>query len=246
MRSTTTSQESLPSAQSQAPSHPHNNWTNANRRHKGLFFYLVGLLALASFASGCTTLGPDYERPGASVSRQWIDIDAPRVNRAPADLADWWTVFEDPVLNSLVEKAYSQNLTLRIAGLRILEARASLGIATGSKYPQVQQLNGNATSNTLSKNDPGSRAADRRFDSAEVTFDVAWEIDFWGRFRRAIESAQAQLDASIADYDDVMVALAAEVARSYVLIRTFAERVALAVQNVVTQERALRIADVQL
>ncbi|MEE8263167.1 MAG: hypothetical protein V3R83_11960, partial [Gammaproteobacteria bacterium] len=91
MRSTTTTLGSLPSAQSNASSHPHNNWTSANRRHDGLFFYLVGLLALASFASGCTTLGPDYEKPKAAVSQQWIDIDAPRVNSAPADLADWWT-----------------------------------------------------------------------------------------------------------------------------------------------------------
>ncbi len=144
MRSTTTL-GARPSAQSNASSHPHNNWTSANRRHDGLFFYLVGLLALASFASGCTTLGPDYKKPEAAVSQQWIDIDAPRVNSVPADLADWWTVFNDPVLNSLVEMAYTQNLTLRIAGLRILEARASLGIATGSKYPQVQQLNGSAT-----------------------------------------------------------------------------------------------------
>ncbi len=245
MRSTTTTLGSLPSAQSNAYSHPHSNWTSANRRHDGLFFYLVGLLALASFASGCTTLGPDYEKPKAAVSQQWIDIDAPRVNSTPADLADWWTVFKDPVLNSLVEMAYTQNLTLRIAGLRILEARASLGIATGSRYPQVQQVNGSVTTNRLSKNDPGTKAADRRFDAADASFDVAWEIDFWGRFRRAIESAEAQLDASIADYDDVMVALAAEVARSYILIRTFEERITLAVQNVVAQERALRIANVK-
>ncbi|MDH3671999.1 MAG: TolC family protein [Gammaproteobacteria bacterium] len=206
---------------------------------------LVAVIALASFVTGCTTLGPDYKKPEAQVSAQWIDIDAPRVNSQPADLADWWTVFDDPVLNSLVEMAYTQNLTLRIAGLRILEARANLGIAVGSKYPQVQQINGNATRVEISDNDPSSKVADRNFESAEATFDLAWELDFWGRFRRAIESAEAQFDASIADYDDVMVALASEVARSYVLIRTFEERLALAEQNVVTQERALRIADVK-
>ena len=206
---------------------------------------LIGLIALASFVTSCTTLGPDYQKPEAQVSQQWIDIDAPRVNSVPADLADWWTVFNDPVLNSLVEMAYTQNLTLRIAGLRILEARANLGIAVGSKYPQVQQINGNATRVEISDNDPGSKLVDRHFNSAEATFDLAWEIDFWGRFRRAIESAEAQFDASVADYDDVMVALAAEVARAYVLIRTFEERLALAEQNVVTQERALRIADVK-
>ncbi|MFQ5937574.1 MAG: efflux transporter outer membrane subunit [Acidiferrobacterales bacterium] len=207
--------------------------------------YSSALVAVVLLLSACTTLGPDYEKPDAGVSEQWIDIDAPRVNSRPADLADWWTVFNDPVLNSLVEMAYTQNLTLRIAGLRILEARAALGIATGSKYPQVQQLNGGAFRTEVSENAVGTKLADRRFDTAEITFDLSWELDFWGRFRRTIESASAQLDASIADYDDVMVALAAEVARSYALVRTFEERLALAEQNVVTQERALRIADVK-
>ncbi len=206
---------------------------------------LIGLTALIMLVSGCAAVGPDYETPQAPMSQQWIDIDAPRVNNQSADYAQWWTAFEDPVLNSLVEMAYQQNLTLRIAGLRILEARANLGIAVGSRYPQSQQINGGAARVQVSENEPGSVFVDRNFNTANVAFDLAWEIDFWGRFRRLIESADAQLDASIADYDDVMVALAAEVARSYVLIRTFEERLLLAQANVVTQEDALRIADVR-
>ncbi len=240
--SSTISRKNRPTRAGPNTCDPRGSTSSPNRR---LPTCLIGLIALASLATSCTTLGPDYKKPEAQVSQQWIDIDAPRVNSQPADLADWWTVFDDPVLNSLVEMAYTQNLTLRIAGLRILEARATLGIATGSKYPQVQQVNGNVTRVEVSDNDANTALADRSFDSAEATFDLVWEIDFWGRFRRAIESAQAQLDASVADYDDVMVALAAEVARSYILIRTFEERIALAEQNVVIQERALRIADVK-
>ncbi len=206
---------------------------------------LIGLTALIMLVSGCAAIGPDYETPQAPMSQQWIDIDAPRVNNQSADYAQWWTAFEDPVLNSLVEMAYQQNLTLRIAGLRILEARANLGIAVGSRYPQSQQINGGAARVQVGENEPGAVFVDRNFKTANVAFDLAWEIDFWGRFRRLIESADAQLDASIADYDDVMVALAAEVARSYVLIRTFEERLLLAQANVVTQEDALRIADVR-
>lgn len=208
---------------------------------KGLF----GFAALIMFVSGCASVGPDYQTPEAPMSQQWIDIDAPRVNDQSADLAQWWTVFNDPVLDSLVEQAYQQNLTLRIAGLRILEARANLGIAIGSKYPQSQQINAGAAKVEISENEPGSLFADRSFETAEATFDLGWELDFWGRFRRLIESADANLDASIADYDDVMVTLAAEVARSYVLIRTFEERLTLARANVVTQQGALRIADVK-
>ncbi len=206
---------------------------------------LIGLTALIVLVSGCAAVGPDYETPQAPMSQQWIDIDAPRVNNQSADYAQWWTAFNDPVLDSLVEMAYQQNLTLRVAGLRILEARANLGIAVGSRYPQSQQINGGAARVEVSVNEPGSVFVDRNFKTANVAFDLAWEIDFWGRFRRLIESADAQLDASIADYDDVMVALAAEVARSYVLIRTFEERLLLAQANVLTQEDALRIADVR-
>jgi NodT family efflux transporter outer membrane factor (OMF) lipoprotein len=196
--------------------------------------------------SGCA-VGPDYEIPEATVSQEyeWLDIDAPGINNEAADLARWWTVFEDPVLNSLVEKAYQQNLTLRVAGLRILEARANLGIAIGSKYPQSQQINGGAARVKLSENQPESLIVDRDFNIAEATFDLGWELDFWGRFRRAVESESARLDASIADYDDVMVTLAAEVARTYVFMRTIEERIVLAEGNIDTQEDALRIADVR-
>jgi outer membrane protein TolC len=175
---------------------------------------LIGLTALIMLVSGCAAVGPDYETPQAPMSQQWIDIDAPRVNNQSADYAQWWTAFNDPVLDSLVEMAYQQNLTLRIAGLRILEARANLGIAVGSRYPQSQQINGDAARVRISENEPSAVLTGRDFKTAGASFDLAWELDFWGRFRRLIESADAQLDASIADYDDVMVALAAEVARS--------------------------------
>ncbi len=208
---------------------------------------LVSVTILMMLVSGCTTLGPDYEVPEVAVSQgdEWIDIDAPQVNNESADLTRWWTVFDDPVLNSLVEKAYQQNLTLRIAGLRILEARANLGIATGSKYPQTQQINGGAARVKLSDSEPDAQVINRNFSAAEATFDVGWEIDFWGRFRNLVASADAQLDASIADYDDLMVALAAEVARSYVLIRTSEERLELTRSNIENQKAALRIADVR-
>lgn len=200
--------------------------------------------ALLCVMSGCATVGPDYQVPDTPVVKQWLDIDESRVNNDSANHSAWWTVFEDPALNSLVEQAQSQSLTLRIAGLRILEARATLGSARGSRYPQSQQINSGITAVELS----GSEATaldDPSFRVAQATFDLGWEIDFWGRFRRAIESADAQLDASIAGYDDVMVSLAAEVARVYVMIRTFEERLALTHANVEAQRNALAIAQVK-
>ena len=207
----------------------------------------IGLMTMMLLVIGCTSVGPEYEPPESPVSQEyrWIDIDAPRVTDNSADLAQWWTVFGDPLLNSLVDMAYQQNLPLRVAGLRILESRANLGIALGSKYPQSQQINGGAAKVKLSDNELAGQVVNSDFKVADVSFDLGWEIDFWGRFRDLVRSEQAQLDASIADYDDVMVTLAAEVARSYVLMRTTEERLALAKANVDTQQDALRIADVR-
>ena len=75
-----------------------------------------------------------------------MQADQTGVTNQPAENLEWWTVFNDPVLNRLVETARSQNLTLRSAGLRVLQANAQLGIATGRKFPQVQQVTGSASS----------------------------------------------------------------------------------------------------
>ncbi len=204
---------------------------------------LAGLLAVTLVASGCTTVGPDYVRPPGPVAEQWIDIDDPRIKAEPAELIDWWTVYNDPVLTFLVEAAYKQNLTLQIAGLRILEARAQLGIAVGRQYPQVQQATGSLTRVELSDNAPN--VVQTSFTDVRMGFDTAWEIDFWGRFRRGVEAGNADLGASIANYDDVLVSLIAEVAATYVQIRTFEERLRLARANVKIQEESLRIATVR-
>ncbi len=204
---------------------------------------LAGLLAVTLVVSGCTTVGPDYVRPPGPVAKQWIDIDDPRIKAEPAELIDWWTVYNDPVLTFLVEAAYKQNLTLQIAGLRILEARAQLGIAVGRQYPQVQQATGSLTRVELSDNAPN--VVQTSFTDVRMGFDTAWEIDFWGRFRRGVEAGNADLGASIANYDDVLVSLIAEVAATYVQIRTFEERLRLARANVKIQEESLRIATVR-
>jgi len=204
---------------------------------------LAGLLAVTLVVSGCTTVGPDYVRPPGPVAEQWIDIDDPRIKAEPAELIDWWTVYNDPVLTFLVEAAYKQNLTLQIAGLRILEARAQLGITVGRQYPQVQQATGSLTRVELSDNAPN--VVQTSFTDVRMGFDTAWEIDFWGRFRRGVEAGNADLGASIANYDDVLVSLIAEVAATYVQIRTFEERLRLARANVKIQEESLRIATVR-
>jgi NodT family efflux transporter outer membrane factor (OMF) lipoprotein len=208
---------------------------------------LVGLVGIGCLFSGCISVGPDYVRPSADVADQWIDMNDPRIKDTPAEYRDWWTVFDDPVLNALVEIAYKQNLTLRAAGIRILEARAALGISVGKQYPQMQEATGQISKINLSENvsPSGVTPTQTEFDLWQAGFDVGWELDFWGKFRRGVEAANADLGASIAGYDDVLVSLVAEVAATYVRIRTFEARLKVARDNVGIQERSFRITDVR-
>jgi NodT family efflux transporter outer membrane factor (OMF) lipoprotein len=210
---------------------------------------MVNLTILAAFAvlwlSGCTMVGPDFVKPEAPVQAEWLEFRNPEIKTEPADYRDWWTVFNDPVLNSLVETAYQQNLPLQIAGLRIFQSRAQLGVVVGNVYPQQQQGRGGADYNRISENSPNSLGIDNSFWQYNGGFDVAWELDVWGKFRRAVESGVANLESAIADYDDILVSLTAEVARTYVLLRTFEERLEIARENVKIQQRSLEIAEIR-
>ena len=210
---------------------------------------LAGLMAMTLFLGGCAMVGPDYIKPPtAPEQKEWIEQKDPKIKAEPTDLSNWWEVFDDPVLNSLVEQAYQQNLPLRIAGLRILEARAQLGIAYGNLYPQQQQGTGGAGYNRISKNSlnlpqDARNNIDNDINVYSLGFDAVWEVDIWGKFRRNVESGLGALEASIASYDDVLVSLTAEVARTYVAIRTFEERLEIARENVRIQNRSLQIAE---
>jgi NodT family efflux transporter outer membrane factor (OMF) lipoprotein len=208
-------------------------------------FLLVVLVTVPLWLSGCMMVGPNYMRPPAPTADVWIDPGDPAVKREPVEVSAWWTVFNDPVLNTLVETAYRQNPSLQAAGVRVLEAQARRGIAIGLLFPQQQDAFGAATSNEISKNranrDTPGLIAD--FDDWQIGFDATWELDLWGRFRRGIEAADAELLASVATYDDVLVSLVAEVARNYTLLRTLQERLEVAKANVAIQQRSFEIAD---
>ena len=108
------------------------------------------ILVFALLVAGCMKLGPDYARPDTAVLANWHEADGTRVTNEPVDYRAWWRVFHDPVLDRLIETAHRQNLSLRVAGVRVLEARAQLGIAVGQLYPQTQQAVGSLQYNRLS------------------------------------------------------------------------------------------------
>ena len=217
-----------------------------NQRSRSSFKPSVyGLVAVIILTTGCTMVGPDFVKPEAPVAAEWMESRDPDIKTETSDYRQWWTVFNDPVLTSLVETAYRQNLSLQISGLRILQARAQLGVVVGNLYPQRQQGRGGAGYSSISENAPNTLNADDSYWQSSVGFDAAWELDIWGKYRRAVESGVANLQASIANYDDALVSLTAEVARIYFLLRTFEERLEIAQQNVNIQERSLQIAEVR-
>jgi NodT family efflux transporter outer membrane factor (OMF) lipoprotein len=160
------------------------------------------------------------------------------------DLSQWWRVFNDPILDDLICSAYKQNLTLRQAGARILEARALLGIAVGNFFPQSQFASASYESIAQSGETAGASVfKQRNFGQWNFGFSLAWEVDFWGRFRRTIESASANLDASVEDYDDVLVTLLGDVAANYVQMRTFEKRIEYTQENVSIQAETKKTAE---
>ncbi len=190
------------------------------------------------------TIGPDFTAPVAPLADKFRDLDKRSVKSGPLEYQNWWEGFRDPTLNKLVQIAYNQNLTLLSAGTRVLQARALLGIAIGVSYPQVQQGAGSVIYNRTSAATPlsGPNATPSFFWTDALAAQAAWELDFWGKFRRGVESADGVYLASIASYDNVLVSLLADVTATYIGIRTTEQLIAIARANVRRQEQALSIA----
>jgi len=196
------------------------------------------------YLSGCM-VGPDYVRPQAPTAPSWIESPQAGARADAAAAERWWEAFDDPVLARLVDLAYKQNLSLRAIGLRVLQAQARRAIAIGDLFPQQQEMTGEFTRARRSRNTLVGSSGPRTLSTWQIGFDAAWELDFWGKFRRAIEASDADLLAAVASYDDVLVSLVAEVAATYVRIRVLDERLAVARNNVRVEHDSLDIARVR-
>ena len=205
------------------------------------------LLFLLSMLSACAKVGPDFSTPDAAMPASWQDGAVLGAASGREVSEEWWRTFGDATLDGVVAEARGGNLTLHVAALRVLEARARLGVAVGNLYPQRQQATGGLTwthpsdrAPTAPQPDTGRNNPD--YVQTSVGLDAAWELDFWGKYRRGVEAADADLRAAAADYEAAMVALTADVAQSYVLYRTLQQQLAIADNNVVIQRESLRIA----
>ncbi len=195
-------------------------------------------LLSALIVSGCVQLGPDYQEPAVVVETDWLEIDKQYFSTESPVGPRWWeTTFNDSELNWLVNSALQQNLTLRSAGLRVLQAQQQLAIAIGNQYPQQQAIDGQVSR---------QKSTGITFNEYSLGFNLSWEADIWGRFSRQVESSAAQLDASVASYDGALVSLVSQVAQNYILIRTFQRRIEVANSNIKDQQESLRITRAKL
>ncbi len=207
---------------------------------KKILNYLL-ILSPILFFSGCITLGPDYEEPDVKWLDEWETDLYGQIGTTheqnEIDLSFWWKIFDDPVLDTLIEVAKRENPSLRAAGMRIMQSRAALGIATGTQYPQVQQVTGaigyvNSTGTDGTSNNSGPYNAN---------FNIGWEIDFWGKFQRGIESANAAFFNSIANQQNIQVLLYSQIADLYFAYKTALLRIDIAKQNAEIQKRSYEI-----
>jgi NodT family efflux transporter outer membrane factor (OMF) lipoprotein len=218
-----------------------------------IIFLSFVLVAISLLAAGCLKVGPDFNKPpAASVSSNWLEAADVRVKNEPANYRAWWEAFGDPTLNRVIDRAYRENVSLSIAAVRVLEARAQLGVAVGRLYPQTQQFNPSLTYNRYSQSSASSAASlaehipiQYGFWQDQMNLNVAWELDFWGKFRRAVESADATLRATVADYDSALVSLTADAANAYIQIRILEKRLDIARENLETQKESLKIAEIR-
>ena len=214
---------------------------------------IIGIAFVIMTASGChglrhwwhngKTVGPNYREPPARLAEGYSDSNSPKIDTSTLNETRWWRVFSDPELDGLVQQVYQQNLTLRAANWRIAEARALRNIAAANLFPQSQTAFGQyAHTQNSQRTSTAFPGFPLTIDDWSVGFDASWEIDLWGRIRRSIRSADAELVASIKDYDFALVTLIGDVASLYIQIRSLDERLALAKKNVTLQEGSLAIA----
>lgn len=206
----------------------------ARRKHSPNRFLALGLLAIFALG-GCAAVGPDYTRPLPDAPAHWnspMDDGLSAQAPDPATLAEWWKTLQDPTLDQLIKRAVAGNLDLRQARARVREARAQRGISRSKLFPQADS-SASVTDGRTSENS-GLGKEDTLYMAG---FDAGWELDVFGGVRRAVEAAQADLEASRETLADVLVTLLGEVALNYMEARTYQTRLDVAEANTKAQQR---------
>jgi NodT family efflux transporter outer membrane factor (OMF) lipoprotein len=196
-------------------------------------------LALGVGAAGCA-VGPNYVAPDPRMPDAWHQDLVRGLEQGEANLQTWWTLLDDPVLTRLIDQAARNNLDLQGAAARVAEARARRGVARGAWFPSLGAAFSYARAQFSEELlPPGAPLGGDPTNVFSTGVDSSWEIDIFGRIRRSVESANANLEASTEDYRDVLVTVLAEVALTYVDARTQQERIRHTEHNIETQRGSL-------
>ena len=211
---------------------------------RGAVICLAGGILSALLLNGCM-VGPDFQPPRTNVPPAWEGVpqtptaQPSMTTSQPAELTHWWQKFNDPQLTALVEQAVNANLDLQLAEARLRQARAMRGVVAGGLWPAV---NSSATyQRTHSTGNTSTAPGARDEDLFQVVLDVVWELDIFGGFRRNVESANANIQASQEGIRDAQVSLVAEVALNYVQLRGFQQQMVIAQNNLKAQQHTAEI-----
>ncbi len=197
---------------------------------------------------GACAVGPDYRAPAVALDAGYLHAGSASINAAPpsADIARFWRGFDDAALTQLIERALAANGDVRIAQARLRESRALLQGARAELFPEVDATGGASRSLAPAYLQPGSSRGQRTSTVYDAGFTANWELDFFGRNRRASESAAAQVDASAAGVAAVGTSIVAEVARNYLELRGLQQRQQVAEESIANQRETLRLSEARL
>jgi multidrug efflux system outer membrane protein len=198
----------------------------------------VALLLL----TGCA-VGPNYKRPPVTVPGEYRGLAPDNGPQAAASLGDekWWTVFQDEQLQALIREALVQNYDVRIAATRVLQAQAALGITRADQFPTIT---GGASASSVgiprTKNLPSFETS-----SNQVNLSLFWELDFWGKYRRATEAARANLLATEWGQKAVVSSLVSNVASAYFQLLELDDEMEISRRALASRKDSLRLVEIR-
>lgn len=194
-------------------------------------------LIAAAVLAGCVSVGPDYKSPEVKIDSDWSSSVDPAIAERSKLTRDWWKLFNDPLLNELINEASQKNLDLLTAMARVEEVQARVGMAESDRYPTLDATAGM----TRSQNSQNVAGNDVISSTYSAGLSTSWEVDLFGRVRRSVEAANADYQVSQEDRTDVMITLYSNVASTYIRIRTFQARLKAMKANIVSQKEVLKL-----
>jgi len=200
---------------------------------------IVALLSVLIVCSGCA-VGPNYKRPAVSVPGTYRGLspeEAAKTQSASIGDQKWWDIFQDEQLRSLIRTALQQNYDVRIAASRVLAARAQLGIVRSDQFPNVAA--GAAIGDTRTARSAFLPAFER--STGQVDVSAVWELDFWGKYRRATEAARANLLASEWARQEVLATLVANMSHAYFQLRALDRELEISKRTLTSRQESLRL-----